>query len=498
MLVGALLLGIFAVSLFTLKLLAGQRTLLDEAVRESQAQAMTLLADSVEQALLGAVRTPFLVLKNIPLGAQDMVHRVDWVWASFPEVVQVLFLGSGMDLRESFPPAADVRERKVNRWLVQRLVVGGAEKKARPFGLHTFVESMADGPALFALQPLNDIDQSQGWLLIRFDLPKLEARRVAPLLDVFNKEHGGRVQLADAEADWDETAVNWPLNRVLPGWMLVYRPDVHDAEQRLWHQRALLLGVAGAVLLAMIMVTFFVWRELRREQALLDLRNRFVANVSHELKTPLALIRMYAETLHLGRVTAEGRRHDYYRTILREAERLTEMIDRVLDFARLSQGADLYHLTAMDLRGTVERVVEDYRPRVEERGLRFDVTLQENLPPVAHDPHGVTQVVLNLVDNAAKYGAQGGVVAVRLRADGEWADLEVADCGPGIPVHERNELRKAFHRGASAGQTSGSGLGLALVEQIAQAHHAHLILDSPEGDTGTRAVVSFPMYRGGA
>jgi signal transduction histidine kinase len=491
-----LLLAICVVSAFTIKLMSGQRTVLDEAIRESQAQAMTLLANDVEQTLLGAIRTPFLALKNTSLGEEDLSRRVEWVRSSFPEVVQVLFLDARMGLRQAFPHPSGSRERQVNRWLVQRLVVEAAEKKVKPFSVYTFLEAMKEGPALFALQPLSDIDRSQGWLLIRYDMSELEKRRVQPLLAEFKREHGGRIDLGDAEAEWDETAINWPLGRMLPGWMLVYRPDGDEAEQILGRQRALVLGVAGGALLAMVMATIFVWRELRREEALLNLRNRFVANVSHELKTPLALIRMYAETLFLGRVSVEERRHDYYRTILREAERLTQMIDRVLDFARLAQGVELYHLTATDLRGTVERVVEDYRSRVEDRGLRLGVALDANLPPVAHDPNGVTQILLNLMDNAVKYGSQGGEVEVRLTADGEWADLEVLDRGPGIPVHERSQLRKAFHRGAGAGTSGGSGLGLALVEQIAQAHQAHFILDAPEQGSGTRAVVSFPTQRG--
>jgi signal transduction histidine kinase len=248
-------------------------------------------------------------------------------------------------------------------------------------------------------------------------------------------------------------------------------------------------------LLAMVMATFSVWREIRREHALVDLRNRFVANVSHELKTPLALIRMYAETLYLKRVTDAERQHHYHRTILREAERLTQMINTVLDFARLNQGLKIYQLTDMDLHETVTNVLEQYGPRLEEQGLRLDVRLDPNLPPVAHDRRGITQILLNLLDNAAKYGAGGGIVRVVLMGDRDWVELEVSDFGSGIPVKERARLRKAFHRGAEAEGESGSGLGLALVEQIAEAHHAHFILDTPDEGKGIKAAVSFPTYK---
>lgn len=494
-LLSALLLAIVAVSGFTIKLLEGQRTVLEEAIRQSQTQAVALLSNRVEQSLLNALRAPFQTLKSFPFGSLSQ-ERLKRVKESFPEIDQVLVLDSKMGLRHSFPAPADYQQRVLNRWLAQHTVVEGADRRLRLYGEHSFVETVGGRPALFAVQPVNDVDEKDGWLLIRFNLDLLQARHVAPLLEEFVHDEGGSIVLRDAEADWDESALNWPLSRVLPGWMLVFKADPQDADQRLRRQSGLVLGVAGAVLLAMLMATFSVWREIRREHALVDLRNRFVANVSHELKTPLALIRMYAETLYLRRVTDEERQHHYHRTIVREAERLTEMIDAVLDFARLSQGVKIYHLTDMDLRETVEDVMERYRPRIEEQGLRLEVDLKAHLPPVAHDRHGVTQILLNLIDNAVKYGASGGMIQVQLAAqDGDWVELAVIDSGPGIPVEERTRLRKAFHRGAGADPSSGAGLGLALVEQIAGAHHAHLILDTPDKGRGVKAVVSFPTYK---
>jgi signal transduction histidine kinase len=228
---------------------------------------------------------------------------------------------------------------------------------------------------------------------------------------------------------------------------------------------------------------------------LVDLRNRFIANVSHELKTPLALIRMYAETLYLRRITDEQRQHQYHRVLLSEAERLSRMINTVLDFSRLSQGGVLYHLTETDLRRSVEEILDSYRWRVEEQGLRLEIALDEDIPPVAHDRYGVTQMVLNLVDNAVKYAAAGGEVRVMLRAADTGVELLVIDRGPGIAAEDRERLRKPFERGKEADPASGSGLGLALVEQIAAVHHAQFTLASPPDGIGVAAVIRFPVLR---
>jgi len=142
-----------------------------------------------------------------------------------------------------------------------------------------------------------------------------------------------------------------------------------------------------------------------------------------------------------------------------------------------------------------QQVIEDYRQRIEEQGLRLETDLHPNLPPVAHDRRGVTQILLNLLDNAAKYAAGGGVVQVRLTPRGENVELAVTDSGPGIPARERDRLRTAFERGGDVDANSGSGLGLAVVDQIAEAHHARVALETPQAGKGLEAVVSFPVLR---
>lgn len=497
-LLSALLLTMLLVAGMTIKLLQGQRTRLEQTLRQSQAQVMALLGNRVEQTVFAALRTPFLALKNVPPQAADMA-RFEHMRDAFPEVRQVLFLKPDLSLAASLPPAIGEEDRRVIEFLLERTAMENLDAQDERYLLHTFVDTVEGRPALLALQRVNELDRGAGWILIRFDLDVIRARRIAPLLAEYGARLGGEARLAGPEEPWDDDALNWPVGRVLPGWMLVSRTSGVETARQLRRERAVMTGIAAGILLALLMAAFAVWRELRREHALAELRNRFVANVSHELKTPLALIRMYAETLYLRRVTDAERLHRYHRVLLHESERLSQLIESVLDFSRLSQGVDLYHLTETDMRGTVAEILEAYRWRTDDAGLRLDVALDDHLPPVAHDRHGLTQLLRNLIDNAVKYAADGGVVRVALRApDARHVELRVSDAGPGIPAEERARLRRPFQRGRGADPASGSGLGLALVEQIAEAHHAGLTLGVPLDGRGLEVVVRFPVRRAAA
>lgn len=489
-LLSAMSLAIIAVVGFTVRLLQGERAMLETAVKQAQEQAGALLARRVERTLVSVTQAPFAAYRQgSPRLPPDA--RPDWLQATFPEVGMVLLVDQDMHVTASVSRSPGLGQRQLNAWLAE---VESSEPRPPGAPPQTFLGTLGGKPVLVALQAVTNADGSQGWLLLSLKLDILRRRHVDPLLEDFAATYGGKVRLAPADADWDPAFLAWPVNRVLPGWSLVFSPDQSLAHQRLRHHTWILVSIASALALALVMATFSVWRELRREHALVALRNRFVANVSHELKTPLTLIRMYAETLYLHRLKDETRIHDYHRTILREAERLAQMIDNVLDFARLQQKLSVFQLTDMDLGATVEAVLQDYASQLKERGLRLQIRIEEDLPAVAHDRRGVTQILLNLLDNAGKYAGGSGPVQVCLSGDRDWVELRVTDFGPGIPPGERLRVHKAFYRGDQTHPVQGSGLGLALVDQIAEAHHAHFILDTPAGGHGVSAIVAFPSY----
>ncbi|MEW5755418.1 MAG: HAMP domain-containing sensor histidine kinase [Pseudomonadota bacterium] len=491
-LLGAMLLTMLVLAGSTFELLKGQRLLLTQATRESQAQAAALLAGSIEQALIGAMRLPFQKLSNIPVD-QIARARLQQVAREYPEIKEILLLGADMRVRQGFPTPSTPEQRVLVQWMADRAALEFVKNRDGGSSWHIAAEQIDGQSLLFAVQRINEWDQAEGWILMHFDLPAMFARHIQPLLNEFNAHQAGTATLAGPEAPWDDDALNWPVTRALPGWTVVVQPDSGRAAEHLRREQILILILTAALIVMLLMATFAVWRELRREHSIVALRNRFVANVSHELKTPLALIRMYAETLYLRRLTDPEKQHEYHRTILRESERLSAMIDNVLDFSRHQHLGEPYRLDERDLRETVLNTIADYRRHVEEQGLSVCVDCDPALPPVAHDRGGVRQIVLNLLDNAVKFGKEGGRIDIALHAKEGAVELSIADYGPGIPEVERERVRRPFERGRHPSAANGSGLGLAVVEQIAQAHHAGFRLEGVPGRQGLRAVVVFPV-----
>jgi len=159
----------------------------------------------------------------------------------------------------------------------------------------------------------------------------------------------------------------------------------------------------GALSLLMGVGIFFAYRNVSSELALAKLKSDFVSNVSHELRTPLALIRLYAETLELGRISTAGKHQQYYEIIRKESERLTSLINNILDFSRIEAGKKEYSFRETDVADLVRSTLESYRFEIEQNGFEFEQKIDNNLPPLTVDREAITRTLLNLVNNAVKY-----------------------------------------------------------------------------------------------
>jgi signal transduction histidine kinase len=491
-LVTFLLLSIVAIAAYTISLVQAQRRAYEDSIADAQSHALALLADQIDLTINRAMRPPFLGFKNLHLDAPASKVVAEFL-QTIPEFKRVLFLDKNMHVVSSYPPIKNTGEKIFNYWFTKRAALEKFDRNKST--VHTFVEYIDGKFELLALQHINDFNPDSGWLLINFNLQELIKRRIDPILADFAARQHGSITLSDPQADWDDNAVNWPVSRTLPGWMLVFKPDPSETAKGMHYATLTALGISAAVVLAMLVGAYLLWNEIRRERELTDLRNRFVANVSHELKTPLTLIRMYTETLYLQRITDADRRQSYLGTILREAERLSYMIESVLDFSRINQGLKIYQLDDTDLRATLTQVLETYSGRVKENGLRLETVIEE-VPPIAHDRRGITQVVVNLFDNAIKYAAGGGVIILTLhRLSENEVELAIQDKGPGIAAADREWVKRAFERTGAAVKSTGAGLGLALVDQIAAAHNARFVLDDGPDGVGLKASLVFKVKR---
>jgi signal transduction histidine kinase len=200
-------------------------------------------------------------------------------------------------------------------------------------------------------------------------------------------------------------------------------------------------------------------------------RSNFVAAVTHELKTPLTAIRMYAEMLRDGLVPSDDKRGEYYRTITDESERLSRLIDNVLEFARLERGSRELQLRAGDIVPVLEEALAKLRSHASRQGFELVLAADPSLPPVLFDRDALLQVLFNLVDNAMKYARGAGDRSVRIEARraGEGVEVAVRDFGPGVGAQHLARIFEPFYRGEDelVRSTQGTGIGLALVRELA-------------------------------
>jgi signal transduction histidine kinase len=227
----------------------------------------------------------------------------------------------------------------------------------------------------------------------------------------------------------------------------------------------------------------FTARALYREAKLSRLKTDFVSLVSHELRTPLTSVRMFIETLALGRVKDPEQTQEVLRALAKETERLSELIERVLDWARIESGRRTYHRQAMEARSLIDSAVDAFRAQRMNEPVNVSCELQPNLPLVHVDREAITGALLNLLQNAFKYSGEDKQIAVRARLDDRGVAIEVEDHGPGIPQRERKRIFDRFYRVDSllTRETEGSGLGLSIAKRIVEAHHGRISVRSELG-----------------
>jgi len=266
-----------------------------------------------------------------------------------------------------------------------------------------------------------------------------------------------------------------------------------EAISRRWVlQSFLILGVLSVLMIGGLVLTY---RSVNKQVALARLKSDFVSNVSHELRTPLALIRLYAETLELGRITTDGKKHEYYSIIRKESERLSALINNILDFSRIEAGAKEYDFRETDIAELVRNTLDSYRYQIEQQGFALEEHI-DPVPAVRVDREAIARALVNLVNNALKYSDNEKFLGVRLYRDQSVLKLEVSDRGIGIDRHEQSRIFEKFYRTCDplVHNTKGSGLGLSLVRHITRAHGGEVEVESAPG-RGSKFTLSLPLAR---
>ncbi len=257
------------------------------------------------------------------------------------------------------------------------------------------------------------------------------------------------------------------LGSQLPGWRLGVSVADRSAFSSLfvvfWASLSagLLLTVAGAG-------AWLVW-QTRSSQLEAAKQSSFVTNVSHELKTPLTTIRMYSELVRDGRLENDEKRSRYLSTIVSECERLTRLVNNVLDFSRLRQGRRKVELNRLSLSGFLQTFVERIGPGIRNEGMALEADLDGFSGDAVFDEDGLSQILVNLVDNAVKYASEGGWIGLSIRETDSHVVISICDRGGGLPTDRGNTLFQPFERGDKTlvSEKSGFGLGLSIARGLA-------------------------------
>ena len=252
-------------------------------------------------------------------------------------------------------------------------------------------------------------------------------------------------------------------------------------------------GGIFALAVSVVLGGLMILRDAGREVQVARLRSEFVANVSHELRTPLTSIRMYAETLLMGRYRSDEQRQDYLATLLHESQRLSRLVDNVLDFARLERGDRTYQRQSCDLGDTARAALETFGGVFAAEGFEVEEAIAAELPPVLADQEAVEGAVANILGNAVKFSSEHRAIHLAVEQRGAEVVVEVADRGSGLPTGEEERIFEQFHRGANAASTAGTGLGLSLVKSVVEAHGGRVeAANRPDGGSVFR--LYFPAH----
>lgn len=295
---------------------------------------------------------------------------------------------------------------------------------------------------------------------------------------------------------WDggKPEVEHPMEAAFPGLVLGIKYKGTTIEAITVHYLRTSYLIIGILSLLLVAGMFFTYRSVNKAMELAKLKSDIVSNVSHELRTPLALIRLYAETLELGRIPDEQKKLDYYRIVRKESERLTALINNILDFSRIEAGKKEYEFQTTDLPSLVHSTMDAYRYQIEQNGFTYEEHISEDLPPVRVDREAIARTLLNLVNNAIKYSSSEKYLAVNLYRQNGSVKLDVVDHGIGIARNEQHKIFDKFYRVCDPmmHENKGSGLGLSLVQHIVKAHGGEVSVESTPGK-GSKFTVTLPL-----
>ncbi len=252
------------------------------------------------------------------------------------------------------------------------------------------------------------------------------------------------------------------------------------------------LIASGLLILLLVMGLILIIRNINREIRLAQKKSDFVSNVSHELRTPLALISMFAETLSLNRVKSEEQKTEYINIIFRETARLTNMVNRILNFSRIEANERQYKFSNGNITELLKNLISDYTYHLQQNGFKYQFDIPNEPVYLNADHEAIYEAVVNLLDNAMKYSLDLKQIHISLTEEANFVKISIRDKGQGIPKDKQGDIFDKFYRVTEGDlyTVKGTGLGLSIVKHIMDAHHGSIEVIS-ELNKGSEFILTF-------
>lgn len=236
---------------------------------------------------------------------------------------------------------------------------------------------------------------------------------------------------------------------------------------------------------------YLLWRDVSRELAIAEMRSHFAASVSHELKTPLTSIRMFAEALTMGVRKQPEEQNEYLQTIISESERLSRLLNNVLDFSKIEQGTRTYRFEPTSLEEVIHAAEKTMAFPLDQKGFHLKVEMEKGFPAILADRDALEQAVLNLLHNAMKYSGDSREIQLKFRRNGDMAQIDVIDHGIGILEENKHQIFGKYFRvpGIENQKIPGTGLGLTIASHIARSHGGEIEVESQPGKGSTFSLI---------
>lgn len=350
-------------------------------------------------------------------------------------------------------------------------------------------------------QLINFIDSENYICGFKWNTDTLRRSIIPAIFDSISAETGLHYYLLEEVDSFTnqlpENSLSLSFRRFPFPWKLIVEQPALNSLEDATKKEMLIYGLMlGITITMMILGALLIARDIKRESDSMSLKTEFVHNVSHELKTPLSLIRLYGETLLFKKNLSNNDKTDALQVITKESERLSHMINNILDFSKIEMGRKEFKIQKGNFANIIRDTLDSYRYHLEKKGFKIIEEIAKNIPLMKFDKEAIEGMLINLLSNAIKYSPEKKILTVKLYKQNHNVLLEVSDKGIGIPSIEIPHIFDRFYRSKQklGFESRGSGLGLTLVKHVVESHGGKIKVESKPGE-GSTFSIKFPILK---